>query len=289
MIPDTGPQTQSGPVLGISVAASNRNTKATPPEPSLPTVQDLNEANVLWREGLPPDAIVLAPSVAVTPMRQPANAWAMLVLAVDVLDETDPDRQGEVALFAGCWLLEQPHAATCEGDLVLLLREPDAASPPNDQVDVEMLLAHGDRWQRVGEWKRMDTRWPWAVAATAAAIMGLQVEATEAAVDWSGAEADRPPQGWRGNGGIVDLLAAGLVHAGEQFIWNRPGQGARHTARIRSDGTLVLADGRVYVNPSGALTALGGKHQNGWKTWKRTSDGRALGDLRAELHSRRAD
>lgn len=289
MTADSVPPTQSGPVLDGSVAASNCDTTDPPPEPSLLTAQDLEEDNVLWREGLPPDAMILAPSVAVTPMRQPANTWAMLVLAVDVLDDTDPDRQGEVALFAGCWLLEQPHAAACEGDVVLLLREPDIESPPNDQVDVEMLLAHGGRWHRVAEWARMDPRWPWTVAATAAAIMGLQVEATEAAVVSSGAEADRPLRGWRGNGGLADLLAAGLVHVGEQFIWNRPGRGARHTARIHSGGTLVLADGRVYVNPSGALTALGGKHQNGWKTWKRTSDGRTLGDLRAELHSRRED
>ncbi|HEX8866311.1 MAG TPA: hypothetical protein VF821_11705 [Lentzea sp.] len=270
------------------MAAPNRDTTAAP-EPSLPTAQDLEEANVLRREGLPPDAVVLVPPIAASPMRQPANTWAMLVLAVDVLDDTDPDRKGEVALFAGCWLLEQPHAASCEGDLVLRLHEPDAESPRDDQVHVEMLLAHGDRWQRVAGWERLGPRWPWTVAATAAAIMGLQVEATEAAVVSSGAEAARQLQGWRGNGGLVDLLAAGLVHAGEQFIWNRPGRGARHTARIRSDGTLVLADGRVYVNPSGALTALGGKHQNGWKTWKRTSDGRTLGDLRAELHSHREE
>lgn len=288
MTPGTVPLTQPGPALDVSVAASNRDTQAAP-DPTLPTAQHREEASVLWREGLPPDAVVLVPPIAASPMRQPANTWAMLVLAVDVLDDTDPDRQGEVALFAGCWLLEQPHAASCEGDLVLLLREPGAESPRDDQVDVEMLLAHGDRWQRVAEWDRMDPRWPWTVAATAAAIMGLQVEATEAAVVLSGAEADRPLQGWRGSGGLVDLLAAGLVHAGEQFIWNRPGRGARHTARVRSDGTLVLADGRVYVNPSGALTALGGKHQNGWKTWKRTSDGRTLGDLRADLHSHRED
>jgi hypothetical protein len=69
-------------------------------------------------------------------------------------------------------------------------------------------------------------------------------------------------------------------------MWERPGYGARHTARIHADGALVLADGRVYVNPSGALTALGGKNQNGWISWRRTSDGRSLGSLRAELRVR---
>ncbi|MEV8438798.1 hypothetical protein AB0425_15600 [Actinosynnema sp. NPDC051121] len=81
-------------------------------------------------------------------------------------------------------------------------------------------------------------------------------------------------------------LATGLLHAGEEFIRDRPGRGARHTARIRSAGTLVLADGRAYGNPSGALTALGDNFRDGWKAWKHIPDGRALGDLRAEPHTR---
>ncbi len=92
--------------------------------------------------------------------------------------------------------------------------------------------------------------------------------------------------GWGGNGGLVDLLTAGLTRPGEEFLWDRPGRGARHTARIQPDGTLLLADGRIYANPSGAITALGGKNISGWRTWKRASDGRALGDLRAELRAR---
>lgn len=72
---------------------------------------------MLWPEGLPPDGIVLAPSIAATPMRHPENFWGMLVVAVDVLDDTDPDREGEVALFAGSWLPEQPPASLHVGDL----------------------------------------------------------------------------------------------------------------------------------------------------------------------------
>ncbi|WP_091373278.1 restriction system modified-DNA reader domain-containing protein [Actinokineospora alba] len=241
---------------------------------------------ILRREGLPPDGVILAPSVAATPMRHPDNAWAMLVLAVDVLDDTDPDRQGEVALFAGCWLTQQRPASLSEGDLVLVLTAPEGESPPDDLADVEMLLAHRSRWLRVGEWEGVDPRWPWAVAPTAAAIMGLHTEATDVAAA-ARPPADRSLGGWSGNGGIYDLLAAGLVRAGEKFTWDRPGRGARHTAKIHPDGTLILADGRAYANPSGALTALGGKHHNGWKGWKRTSDGRPLGDLRAELRTLR--
>jgi hypothetical protein len=243
---------------------------------------------MLWREGLPPDGAILAPSIAATPMRHPKNVWGMLVVAADVLDDTDPNREGEVALFAGCWLREQPPASRHEGDLVLVLTAPDAESSPGDLVDVEMLLAHQNRWLRVGEWEGMDPRWPWTVALTASAIMGLHTEATETTLATSGATSpaiSRSLQGWGGNGGIRDLLDAGLVHADDEFIWDRPGRGACHTARIHATGALVLADGRTFVSPSGALTALGGKHQNGWKAWKRTSDGRLLGDLRVDLRT----
>lgn len=272
-------QAERGP---DAFAPSNRDNT---PQPVPATAESHEEANMLWREGLPSDAMILVPSVAAAPMRQPANTWAMLVLAADVVADTDAERQREVALFAGWWLAEQSPATVCEGDLVLLLCEPDDLSPPRDQVNVEMLLAHRGRWLRVGRWERLDPRWPWTVAATAAAILELHVEATEAAQYPSGTKADRPLRGWRGTCGLADLLAAGLVRAGEEFIWHRPGHGSRHTARIHPDGALVLADGRTYVNPSGALTALGGKHQNGWKAWKRPSDGRALGDLRAELRT----
>lgn len=284
MTANTTPWMSPEPAPDVA-AAPTSNTVTAPPEPNPAMARNDAEADTLWREGLPPDAVILAPSIAATPMRQPANTWAMLVLAADVVDDTDPDREGEVVLFAGCWIPEQPQAVTCEGDLVLLLTESDAESSPDDRVDVEMLLAHDGRWLRVGEWKGLTSHWPWTVAVSAAAIMGLHVEAIEATPP--GAAAGPPLQGWGGNCGLMDLLTAGLVHAGEEFIWDRPVRGARHTARIHSHGTLVLADGRAYLNPSGALTALGGKHQNGWKAWKRTSDGRALADLRAELRTHR--
>jgi len=72
-----------------------------------------------------------------------------------------------------------------------------------------------------------------------------------------------------------------------KFFWNRRHLNVRHTARIRSDGALILADSRVFANPSGATTALGGNHQNGWSAFRRTPDGRTLGELRTELRARR--
>lgn len=152
MTTDTTPPTQSEPTPDTAVTASDVATVTAAPEPPPNVAQD-DEARMLWWEGLPPDAVILAPSFAATQMRQPENTWAMLILAADVLDDTDPDRDGEVALFAGCWLPEQPSAAMCEGDLVLVLTTPDGELPPDERVDVEMLLAHRDRWLRVGEWK----------------------------------------------------------------------------------------------------------------------------------------
>jgi hypothetical protein len=77
------------------------------------------------------------------------------------------------------------------------------------------------------------------------------------------------------SGGVGDLLDAGLVKAGDELVWNRRNHGVRHTARIRTDGSLVLADGRVYANPSGATAALGGYNQNGWRMVRRAHVGRA--------------
>jgi hypothetical protein len=94
------------------------------------------------------------------------------------------------------------------------------------------------------------------------------------------------PYRWA-RGGLAELLDAGLVKMGDEVVWTRPSLGVRHTARICVDGTLILADGRVYANPSGATTALGGNHQNGWDAFRRVSDGRTLGDLRTELRTRR--
>ncbi len=74
-------------------------------------------------------------------------------------------------------------------------------------------------------------------------------------------------------GGVVELIEAGLVHPGDELVWDRRNLGERYTAQVRGDGCIVLPDGSFYANPSGALTAVGGNHQNGWACWKRVSDG----------------
>jgi hypothetical protein len=259
--------------------------------------QPRDDASIWAWEGLPPDTLTLVPTVAPPPMRCPDDVWAMLVTAVDIISDADPDRADEVVLFAGTWVPEQPPADSLyDGDLVVCLThpaEPTYPLPRDHATDVEMLLAYQGRWQRVGQWHGIDDRWPGIVAPTAAAVMGLHSDATEAAL-WSETPppstpplSTSPPLIKRAHGGVAELLDAGLVTAGEELVWNRPSLGARHTVRIRGDGVLVLADGRVYASPCGAITALGGHHQNGWTTFRRVSDGRTLGDLRTELRARR--
>ena len=137
--------------------------------------------------------------------------------------------------------------------------------PRDHATDVEMLLAYQGRWQRVGQWRGLDDGWPSLIAPTAAAVMGLHGDANEAAI-WSETPppSTSPPLIKWARGGIAELLDAGLVTAGEELVGNRRKLGVRHTARVRVDGTLILADGRVFANPCGATTARGGNHQNGW-------------------------
>ncbi|WP_232376418.1 restriction system modified-DNA reader domain-containing protein [Amycolatopsis aidingensis] len=251
--------------------------------------QPHDEASTRAWEGLPPDTIILAPASSAPPMRCPDDVWAMLVSAVDIIGDTDPDRAGEVALFTGHWVPQQPPANDLyEGDLVVRLHHPADPLPRDDAADIEMLLAYQGRWQRVGRWCGLDDHWPRLVAPTAAAVMGLHCDLSETSVRFETASPpiSSPPIKWA-RGGVAELLNAGLVTAGEELVWDRRNLGVRHTARIRADGALVLADGRVYANPTGATTALGGNHQNGWGAFRRTSDGRTLGDLRGELRTRR--
>ncbi|MFF0147035.1 hypothetical protein ATK36_5352 [Amycolatopsis sulphurea] len=249
-----------------------------------------DEATMRTREGLPPDTMILAPTFAPPPMRCPDGVWAMLVTAADIIGDADPDRAGEVTLFAGNWVTEQPPAdGLYDGDLVVRLTHP--ADPAHrlsrdHTTDVEMLLAHQGQWQRVGQWRGLDDGWPNLVAPTAAAVMRLHGDDTDATIASETTPPPTTPPKWA-RGSIAELLDAGLVTAGEELVWNRPSLGIRHTARIRIDGTLVLADGRVLGNPSGATAALGGNHQNGWNAFRRASDGRTLGDLRGELRARR--
>lgn len=212
--------------------------------------QPHDEAAMRAWEGLPPDTMILAPAFATPPMRCPDDVWAMLVTAVDILGDADPDRAGEVALFAGNWVPQQPPADSLyDGDLVLRLSRPaDPTYPlPRDHAtDVEMLLAYQGRWQRVGQWRGLDDGWPSLIAPTAAAVMGLHGDATEAAI-WSETPppSTSPPLIKWARGGIAELLDAGLVTAGRgtgleppqpRCPAHRPRPGRRHPHPRRRPG-----------------------------------------------------
>jgi hypothetical protein len=295
MTTDRDIQEQPEPAADAAVDASRQDPRPDHTTAAAGASQPHDEATVRAWEGLAPDTMILAPAFAAPPMRCLDDVWAMLVTAVDIISDTDPDRAGEVVLFAGNWVAEQPPASLYDGDLVVRLTHPaDPTYPlPRDHAaDVEMLLAYQGRWQRVGQWRGLDDGWPSLVAPTAAAVMGLHGDAAGAAI-WpetpppsTSLSTSPPPIKWA-RSVIAELLDAGLVTAGEELVWNRPYLGVRHTAHIRADGALILADGRVYANPCGATAALCRNNQNGWNVFRRASDGRTLGDLRAELRTRR--
>lgn len=260
-------------------------------DPAIGTSEPQDEAALREWGGLAPDTVILVPAVAsAAPMRLPTQVWAMLVVAADIVTDTERDRAGEVALFAGKWVPEPPPADLYDGDLLVRLTypaEPTYPLPRDHTVDVEMLLAYHGRWQQVGQWCGVDDHWPQLIAPTAAAIMGLHTAAAEAVIPRKATPSTTAPPMPSAYGGVSDLLEAGLVNAGEELVWYRRTHGVRHTACIGSDGTLILADGRVCANPTGATTALGGHHHNGWIAWRRRSDGRTLSELRTELQARR--
>ena len=85
----------------------------------------------------------------------------------------------------------------------------------------------------------------------------------------------------RSLGELAPLLAAGLLRAGAELVWKR--RVVTHRANVTADGWLELEDGRVFASPSGAGRALSGYEVNGWRNWRRSSDGVGLSALRDRL------
>ncbi|MBB5157429.1 hypothetical protein [Saccharopolyspora phatthalungensis] len=71
----------------------------------------------------------------------PADAWAMLVVAVDIADSES------VTLFAGCREPQHHAADIVDGALVLRLGPPPHIDDPDDptRADIELLLAYQGR------------------------------------------------------------------------------------------------------------------------------------------------
>lgn len=267
---------------GAAVGARESSHRTDNAQPSMDAAHIDGEAALRDWEGLPPDTSILVPAFT-TPMRQPEKTWALLVQAVDIT--ADGDDAGELELFAGRWLSGQPSAELSEGDLVVRI------TPLDDTVvavDLEMLLAQHGRWHRVGAWLHLGSAWPAILAPTAATVMALSTDLAEVSARHDATLPSRPPLAGMDRGAASALLDAGLVKPGEEFLWERRNSGVRHIARLRTDGAVVLADGRVFATPSGAATALGGYAQNGWGVFRRVTDSRSLGSLRIDLQARRA-
>lgn len=85
-------------------------------------------------------------------------------------------------------------------------------------------------------------------------------------------------------GTVVDLLHAGLVHAGDELTHRQVRRGVTHTATIDEQGQLHTSAG-VGASPSTALQKLVGSNINGWKRWTHRPSGKTLSALRDELSS----
>jgi hypothetical protein len=85
----------------------------------------------------------------------------------------------------------------------------------------------------------------------------------------------------RTTGELMPLLTAGELRVGEELVWKRRHVGYR--ASVTVDGWLELEDGQTFAAPSGAARALSGYEVNGWRAWRRVSDGVSLSSLRDRL------
>lgn len=249
---------------------------APAPADSPRSLTDLRVAEALGREA----AVLIADGrIQAVPMRMPPGAWALLITAADRWAAS-----GEVVLFAGEWCEHEYPATGCDGDLVLRLVPPAASDSDDEVVAVRLALADHGQWMPAGTWPRLGRDWPAVVAPVAATIMGTYIDAAEADPP---APRPMPVFGNRSVGriGVRDLLHAGLLATGDELVYRRPGLGVHRTGQVTAHGMLQLDDGRLFTTPSGATTALGSPHQNGWGFWCRARDGRTLLELRNEYKS----
>ena len=83
---------------------------------------------------------------------------------------------------------------------------------------------------------------------------------------------------------MADLLAKGLISAGDKIIWEQKNLGKKHIATITSGGKIKTADGKEHSTPSGAGKSLNnGKSIDGWLVWKTEKNGEPLDELRKRL------
>lgn len=83
---------------------------------------------------------------------------------------------------------------------------------------------------------------------------------------------------------MTDLLAAGAIEPGTRLLWHRSNLDRTHEAVVQEDGSIRVADGDVYADPSPAAMHFSGSSVNGWKAWRvGVIDGESLADLRQVL------
>jgi hypothetical protein len=254
----------------------------------------------------PPDAV---------PMRPPAGAWGLVVVAVRTTDPTaapvrdvgdalapDPARTDTADLLAGVWLSAPPPANRHDGDVVVRLHAPTDTNDPT-VADVELLAAAHGVWNRVDTWRSVGARWPHEIALSVLVQMRYLADAALRDAQWAmltgpiAAElpdkllddligefrglSPAPPRR-RVPDALAALIEAGLVEVGEQLMCDG------HTATIRDGG--VLHDGGPHAFAVSTVTALAtsltGDTVNGWHLRRRARDHRPLAELRTELGTR---
>jgi hypothetical protein len=227
------------------------------------------------------------------PMHAPENMWGLYIAT-----NNGADHDGVVPepILTGHW---SPQMPPTDGDLVVRLTSPSrdqCANPAattdqnvgahvDSQVDIELLLAFEDRWERVGVWRRRGHDWPHEVMSTVRATARLYDALVADDPDRSsGAAASlhNPFQDWPS--GLFPLLTDGVLLPGDELVWERRRKRVRHIATVRADGWLELPDGTVHATPRRAVVALGAP-TDGWASWRRVSDNRSLADLRTDYRS----
>ena len=71
---------------------------------------------------------------------------------------------------------------------------------------------------------------------------------------------------WNSSVSVSDLLAVGLVEAG-QTLYSRPGRSGGFTAQILPDGRIEV-QGQIRDSLSLAGAVVRGKNTNGWTFWR---------------------
>lgn len=227
----------------------------------------IDTAVVRTREALPADAVVIVADGCTVAPPPDRGVWGLQVIAADTAVEG-----GGLELLAAVPLSAQPDPQRHDGDVVVQLRT--MATVPAEGhafVDVDVLVAREGAWKRVETWTGMDAGWPHRVVPALTRLMRCDASPI--------VDSSTPSAVGVRFGVLRDMVSAGLLSEGETLLCLRPGTGARYEAHV-VDGGIQLPDGRWFAYPSGALTALGYRHQNGWTWWRRARDGVALGEIR---------